>query len=70
MSVENIKRFQTVSIWIDREGNHRVRGYYRAASHLLSTHDTLQEAFDAACKVTRKQDSIAVVPPYREGGAA
>ncbi|WPZ21614.1 hypothetical protein T7987_15840 [Sulfitobacter faviae] len=69
MKIENITRFQTVSIWVDRDGTHRVRGYYRACSYLLSTHDNLQEAFDAAQKVKRKQNSIAVVPFYTMGSA-
>lgn len=58
----NIRKYQTVSIWWSEDDKFRVRGYFRAASYLLSTHDDVAAAIDAAMAVPRRQHSIALVP--------
>ena len=68
MNVENIEKFQTVSIWITRDGAHCVRGYYRGCSYPLSSHTSLQDAFDAAILIRREQHAIGVVPSDEPGG--
>lgn len=69
MDVSRIKKFQTVSIWINLDGLCRVRSYYRGGSYLISSHPDLVTAFEAACDVERKKNAIAVVPASK-GDAA
>lgn len=69
MKVEDIKKFQTVSIWGTRKGDYLIRGYYRGCSYPLGSHTDLEAAFSAAVQISRKQDAIAVVPAL-EGDAS
>jgi hypothetical protein len=59
-----VKEYQTVSIWIGQDDSFHVRGYYRACSYLLSKHDSLAEAVEAAFATPRRQDSVALVPKF------
>lgn len=69
MNVKNVKRFQTVTIWVGDDDAYRVSGYYRAALHGLGKFATLESAFNFACKVKRSQATIGVVP-FDDGGNA
>lgn len=61
MSIKNIKKFQTVSIWWFPDG-YTVRGYYRGASYMIQKCETLEEAVKVAFATDRKQLSVALVP--------